>query len=288
LIVPQKSRKKAERILQGAKVRATWGPPPSADAVRAKDEERMLADPVWADEIPEDDLPTIEALTAKFSPAQLASAYLKLFHDNHSAPEELTGIDEPAKPRAPFGPSVWFAVEGGRGAGAEPRRLLPMVCKIGGLSKDDIGAIRIREDQSFVEILASRADAFVASVGSDMTLEGAALTRLASTPDLGGPPPRSDAPRAPAKSHRKGTTTPVVWDDAPEPRAKKPKVEGKAPYKAKTARAEDFDGAVVPHSKPRHKSTDGPKGPPPPKGKSNSKKNQARKVATKAAKNTKR
>ena len=45
LIVPPSARRKAERILQGAKVTANWGVPPSADDVKAKDRERMLADP---------------------------------------------------------------------------------------------------------------------------------------------------------------------------------------------------------------------------------------------------
>ena len=54
LIVTGKTRKKAERILAAAKVKADWGEAPSADEVRARDEDRMFADPDWHDPIPEE------------------------------------------------------------------------------------------------------------------------------------------------------------------------------------------------------------------------------------------
>ena len=101
----------------------------------------------WHEPVAEAERSTVVALTDAFSIEQLAAAYLRLYRERHTAPEELSAIDTPAKPREAFGPSVWFSLEGGRDADAEPRRLLAMLCRIGNLSKEDIGAIRIQTDR---------------------------------------------------------------------------------------------------------------------------------------------
>jgi ATP-dependent RNA helicase DeaD len=258
LIVPPKVRKKAERILASAKVRATWGEAAGADAVRARDEERMLSAEVWSEPIPEGSEAAIAQLVARFSPEQIAHAYLQLFHANHSAPEELSGVDDkPAAPRAAFGPTVWFSVPGGRATGAEPRRLLPMLCKFGDITKDDIGAIRIQQDQSFVEIKAASVPAFLRAVGPSMTVEdGAVLTRLSGAPDMGGPMARpssgpSAAPvdarprKAPRTEPRPAMPQPEAPSAAPvvaqaEPIVAEPPVADK-PAAEKPASAKGYD-----------------------------------------------
>lgn len=225
LIIPPKARKKAQRILGAAKVQAQWTQAASAEAVRARDEERMLASDVWQEPIQEAAQEAVAQLVERFSPEQIANAYLQLFHANHSAPEELSGVDEAPQPRVAFGPSVWFSVPGGRAADAEPRRLLPMLCKFGDITKDDIGAIRIQQDQSYVEIKETSVAGFLKSVGPDMKVEdGLTLTRLNGAPDLGGPSggaykggpkgagPRPDTPRP--SSH-----------DGPKPKYDKPKFD---------------------------------------------------------------
>ncbi len=49
LIVPVTQRRKAERLLFGAKVEPTWANPPSADEVTVRDEERLFADPIFTE-----------------------------------------------------------------------------------------------------------------------------------------------------------------------------------------------------------------------------------------------
>jgi len=200
LIVPAKLRNKAERLLQGAKVRATWDVPPTADEVREKDEQRLLDDPVW-DETPSDDEAAFAArLLEMYAPEQIASAYLRLYAARQSAPEDLSDPDTPPPPRAPFGPSVWFSVAVGRAQNAEPRWLLPMLCKAGGISRDDIGAIRIQQGETFVEMLASSEPGFLKTIGPAMVLEGGtAIRRLPNAPDAARSPrpPRDDSPRPP-------------------------------------------------------------------------------------------
>lgn len=190
LIVPTKSRKKAERLMKMARISPEWVDAPSAEEVRRRDGERLLEDPVWDTPANEDEAVFAHDLTERFTADQIAVAYLRLFNARQSAPEELSAPGGPPAPHPSesFGPSVWFSVSGGRENNAEPRRLLPMICKAGGITRDDIGAIRIRQTESFVEIKANVADQFASAAGS--RLEGAALARMEGTPDFGAPSPR--------------------------------------------------------------------------------------------------
>ncbi len=300
LVVTKKSRKKAERILNMAKLKADWTNAPSAEAVKARDEDRMLADSNWQAMTTETEIETVDKLVSNFTPQQLATAYLRLYRAGHSSPEELSDVDAQPTPRAEFGPSTWFSISGGRDAGAEPRRLLPLLCKAGDLTKDDIGAIRIQQEQSFVQILKTRLPSFLAAVGPEMTLEaGTTLKQLSEPPVL----ERSN--RGAKTLHRKAnskktypanaaSTQPIDWNDEPAPRTKKPKPLTKS-EKSKTRKNPSAiekhkqggkkpvqplndDERPVRAGKPRHK------GPPPPVGKQSSKKNKARALA--ASKNT--
>ena len=297
MIVPPSARRKAERILGGARLNAEWGAAPSADAVRARDEERMFADPGWQQEISQSESEVIANLLERFGPDQIAAQFLRLQANRHSAPEELNEYDTKPKPRTDFGPSVWFSVEGGHSQRAEPRRLIPMLCKAGGISSQDIGAIRIVSQESFVEIRESAVDLFLETVGAEMTVEaGAKLSRVKA------PPPREEGPRGRAapnrsrdrKPHRKDRgkqdATPPPAEIAPteQPRREKPRAEKPRADKPRTEKPRsdkpraDKPAADKPKSKSRKTAT--LKGPPPPKGKANSKKNKARKLAAKQAK----
>lgn len=252
LIVPPKMRGKANRLLGWAKLTAEWDVPPSAADVLAADQTRMMSDPSWTDPVPDDAQEIVSQLVAEFSAEQLAAAFVNLSRARKSAPEELS--DPAAKddrPRKEFGPSVWFSVSLGRRDGAEPRMLLPMVCKRGDLTKDDIGAIRIQQDHSYVEVLASRADAFVAAVGADMTLEdGARLTRLDTPPTL----ERSAPHRGPKPGARKPARS-----DAPQARAprkdEKPHKPAAAPKGKKPPKSHKTDRSPMkPGARPKPKS----------------------------------
>jgi ATP-dependent RNA helicase DeaD len=237
LIVPPASRKKAERILHFAKLKAEWSGAPSAEAVSARDEDRMLADPQWLEEATEAERGTVQKLVERFSAEQLATAYLRQYNIRNSAPEELSAVDAKPAPRVAFGPSVWFSLPGGRAKNAEPRRLLPMLCKAGGITKDDIGAIRIQQDESFVEIREASVASFVASIGAGMKVEdGAVLTQLS------GPPASVNMSR-PAFKPKPADRKPRHDDPKPAPRAPRPvQAETPAPAqdKPRPAQAEAF------------------------------------------------
>jgi len=269
LIVPPKARRKAERILHSAKVQADWGDAPSASEVRGRDQERILQDATWQQAISETETPGVQILMENFTPEKLAAAYLRLYTDKHSAPEELSApkAAPAARPRGNFGPSVWFSISGGRKDRAEPRRILPMLCKAGGIEKDDIGAIRVAEHESYVEIRKPAVAGFLTTLGQKMRLEGGVVTQLDKPPAAAKSPRPSfsdrQRDRKPARGKKeyhpdnrgenrkesKNTAAPVDWNDAPEPRKKKPKKTG-----------------------PKNPSV------PTPKGKANSKKNKARRA----------
>lgn len=304
LIVPPAAAKKAHRLLGWAKVKAEWGEAPSAEDVSAKDDARMLASSDWTADVEPANRATVDQLVAQFTPEQLAAAYVRIYREGRSAPEELSDPSTPAKPRAEFGPSIWFSLDGGHAVGAEPRRLLPMLCKMGNLSREDIGAIRVRKDASLIEIRQSSVKVFLDAVGPKLTLEGGAkLMQLAKAPVLdreprkgkftpkGKPAPHKAAPPEPKPAPvRPATTPPVEWNDDPAPRVKKPKGGAKKPGQAKPKRKEDAPKAEPwkprkskPGSKPATaEAADKPrstKGPKTPVGKPSSKKNRARQLA---------
>ncbi|MBE9476366.1 MAG: DEAD/DEAH box helicase [Proteobacteria bacterium] len=191
LIVPGKIRRKAERILQGAKVKAEWCEAPSAEAVVQRDEERLMSDPTWEQDITSAENVAATKLLELHSPEKIAAAYLRLYKSGQSAPEELSasGAGGAPKPRAAFGPTIWFALTGGREAGAEPRRLLPMLCKAGDITKDDIGAIRVQKNVSFIEIRKDSVAKFIKAIGPDLKVEdNASLTQLEKPPAVANTP----------------------------------------------------------------------------------------------------
>ena len=244
LIVPPKLRTKANRLLGWAKLQADWGDPPSAADVNAKDEERLLADPSWSDPVAEDAAPFVAQLTEQFTPEQLASAFVNLYRARQSAPEELADASAPDdRPKPTFGPSVWFEVSIGRDAGAEPRMLLPMLCRYADLTKNDIGAIRVQPRNSYVEVLATRAGAVASVEGQDVTVEqDITVKRLAKAPDLG---PSERPKRAPR-------------DAKPGHRGQRPGKPTRKPYAKKT---EEVDPAVQRPLRAKHsRKSDAPAG----------------------------
>ncbi len=306
LIVPPQARRKCERILKSGKISAIWGAAPSADAITARDHERLMADPMWQQPVAASEAELVADLTQRFDAQQIAAAFLRLYHSHHSSPEELLAPDAKAekKPRAAFGPSIWFKVSGGRQQGAEPRRLLPMICKAGNLTKDDIGAIRIQPTDSFVEIRKDSVAGFLKALGGNMEIEeGAFLTQLDSPPAIAAQPRggRPTGSARPARHSQEGvkptpSSAPIDWNDDPTPRHKKPKGAPKggkprSPRKPEHTRPE---GVVEPYKKKRSpagaddkragKPTGKPKGTPPPAGKPSSKKNRARAKAAALAK----
>jgi ATP-dependent RNA helicase DeaD len=253
LIVPPSARRKAERILQGAKVVAEWAAPPSADEVKAKDRERLMTDPSWQEEIGSKEKSDVDELLSHFTPLQIAAAYLRLYTSKQSAPEELVAIDsknlKDSKPSraADFGPTVWFSIPGGRSSGTVPGRLLPMICNSGGITKHDIGAIKIHPEISYFEIKSTKVKAFKQALGPDMTAEDdVVVTQVDGPPvDVGFERSKSRKPWVDKKIEVNiPSSAPVDWNDDTKPKQRKPKANGHNASQAKE-RPKNKSGSVA-------------------------------------------
>ncbi len=200
LVVPHTRRHHVQRLLKDANLRAAWTPTPSATDIAGRDRERMLGDPALTAELAPEELTFAQELLAAHPAERIAAAYLRLHQASRPAPEELLDVaparEEPRKTREEFTGSVWFRVSAGRKHQAEARWLLPLVCRAGHITKNEVGAIRILPNESQVEIAAGAAERFATAVAEAGTGEdGVTITRLV------GPPAPADAdnrPRAPA------------------------------------------------------------------------------------------
>jgi ATP-dependent RNA helicase DeaD len=202
LIVPNSARRKAERLLRDANITPTWAKPPSADDVTRRDDERILADPAFEEVIREDEQDFVRELLEKHGAEQVAAAFVRLSRAGRSAPEDLMDTPsftpsadrgdrpergEPRAPRGDFGDSVWFSLSAGRKQNVEPRWLIPMLCRIGRITKQEIGAIKMQAEETYVEIARDWVDRFVEAVGPKRALEkGIQVTQLDGMPDLSG------------------------------------------------------------------------------------------------------
>jgi ATP-dependent RNA helicase DeaD len=217
MLVPPSRRRRAEMMLDQAGIEAVWGTAPQADEIRKLDQQRMLQDAVFTEEATEDDLTLARALLAERSPEDIAAALARLYRARLPAPEDIldpgqgrdydrarsrddrgdrrgpraTRGDEGGGPkpgqrtgfrRSMEGGSVWFRASIGRRKNAEARWLLPMICRRGGIDKNDIGAIRIYDAITEFEISAKAAENFAAKVQVPDKDEHIRIEQLADGP----------------------------------------------------------------------------------------------------------
>ena len=167
LLVPPMRRRRAEQILRDAKVQASWNGPPTIDQIHKLDQERMLTDPILTDQPNEEDFRMAKLLLAERTPEQLGAALIRAYRSRLPALEEVTDPGDGSAHHAPNrqekntrknqrmelpGQSVWFRLDIGRKKNADPKWLLPMLCRKGGVTRQDIGAIRIFDNETKVEI----------------------------------------------------------------------------------------------------------------------------------------
>lgn len=224
LVAPFHRRGVVARVLKLAGLEAPITPAPTIAAIEQQNRERILNDPALAEPIGESDAAFLQELLAKHGAEALAAAYLKQQLASRPAPEEL--MDAPVfadrkekgerKPRerddsrpAPehregphersdFTDGVWFRVSVGRKHRAEPRWLLPMICKAGHVSRKSVGSIRIFESDTQFEISGDQAETFMAAIKEHGTGEkGVTIQKI------DGPRAREAAPERGFKSDEK-------------------------------------------------------------------------------------
>ena len=216
LLVPHNRRRMGERLLAAARIDAVWSPPPTADEVRARDQVRMVAEIVALAETPtEEDLALGKSLLETRTPEQLAAALVRVHRERLPAPEDVSQAPV-APPRREAGPPargpvergapgdfVWYRMNVGRTRNADPRWLVPIICRRGGITNAEIGRIRIFEDDTRFEIARRAVDAFEAGLrrpdpkDRQVRIEPARPERPERPTRPYRPAPRRDGPRRP-------------------------------------------------------------------------------------------
>ncbi len=164
IVVPHAKRRRAEQVLNAARVRAAWSDTPSADDINGRDRERLLTDPMLS--APDGAERTdAEAMLAAHDPVAIAAALLRLYRRQLPSPAVISQAPRPAprpasQANAQSGGFVQFRISIGRNNRADPKWILPLLCRVGNVSKRDIGAIRVFDTDTRFEISRDVSDAF--------------------------------------------------------------------------------------------------------------------------------
>ncbi|MCZ8373962.1 MAG: DEAD/DEAH box helicase [Beijerinckiaceae bacterium] len=222
MLVPPAKRRKAERLFAEGGIQPRWVALPGADEIRQLDRERMLMDESPFQELSEFDWEMASAFLSRRSPKEIAAALARVHRQRLPEPEEIDPlpVEEPrmtgkGKPGpAPAGPmgGRWFELSIGRANKAEPKGILKMLVRRGNLERHLIGAIRIHDRTTEVEISADAAEKFERRMAKGRPDEVSVRALAEPTPrqKRKPPPPRPRAPEparaAPprGKPHRKG------------------------------------------------------------------------------------
>ncbi|KQM84978.1 DEAD/DEAH box helicase [Sphingomonas sp. Leaf23] len=214
LIVPFQRRRRVEGLLRDAKINAEWIGVPTPEEIHAADRERLLAKLAEPVEFDEADVELGARLLTEKTPEDIAALLVRAYRAKLPAPEELSAGGAPERreraegPRPGFEDTVWFRMNVGRRHNADPRWLLPLLCRRGHITKGEIGAIRIANDESAFEIPKAIAGKFIASVkrtatpDDDLMFEQMAGPPAAPQRRTNGAPPRHSA--KPYRPQRRG------------------------------------------------------------------------------------
>jgi ATP-dependent RNA helicase DeaD len=201
LIVPYSKRRRAEQVAYAARVRVAWSGPPTAEDINGRDRERLLTDPML--DTPQGaERADAEALLAGHDPIAIAAALLRLYRRQLPEPVAVTQAPAPVprdtanrdapRRRPPSeavepGPHststdvVRFRIALGHNHRADPKWLLPLLCRAGGVTKRDIGAIRIFDTDTQFEINRDVSEAFAAAT-ANLPASEARITRAGNGP----------------------------------------------------------------------------------------------------------
>ncbi|HEX8064309.1 MAG TPA: DEAD/DEAH box helicase [Allosphingosinicella sp.] len=177
LVVPYPRRKRVEMVMRGARIEVEWIKPPTPEDIRRSDHDRLLAALLEPAEIEEEDRDLARRLMEAKPPEEIAAALVRAHRARMPAPEEMVDSGAPGEVRRPDGPragfedTIWFRMDIGRRHNADPRWLLPLLCRRGHITKSEIGAIRIAAGETMFEVPRAAAARFMAAVRRTATDE---------------------------------------------------------------------------------------------------------------------
>ncbi|MDO9248635.1 MAG: DbpA RNA binding domain-containing protein, partial [Phenylobacterium sp.] len=258
LLVSYTRRRKAEQLLASANIEAVWQGPPTPEMIRERDQTRLLEDPILTEPLAEEDMALAKLVLATRTPEEVAAALIRLHRarlpaaeDLHIDPRDNQGPSSGPMPRAdrwsperegPVGrperldPSevTWFRINVGRAKNADPKWLIPMICRLGHVTKPEIGSIKIFDQDTKFEIARHAEAKFAAAVKATMNDEIKIEPTVAPASGQKTAPPR-DAPggERPARSFKTGPRPEYKGkgDGAPKGEGYKGKTEWKGPPK---------------------------------------------------------
>lgn len=238
LIVPYQRRRRVDMMLKGAKIDAKWMNAPTVEDVMKADRERLLETLLQPIEVEEEDRALAARLIAERTPEDIAAALVHAHRARLPAPESMVEHNNDGPPQrndrqggAREGDGgVWFRMDIGRAQNADPRWLLPLICRRGHITKQEIGAIRIAQGETLFEIDPNAAQRFSVAIrksagqdeNGDVSIEPAGgppprgpSTQRRGPPQAGAPrrtgpggPPRGNGPRSGGTPHGVRPTRP--------------------------------------------------------------------------------
>ena len=171
IVVPYNRRKRVESMLRGAKIAAEWMDAPTPEAIAKKDRARLMEKLTAPTEFDEADRDLGKELLAKLSAEDIAAALVHAHRAKMPHPEELLANTPEARDKAKaerhrpgFEDVVWFKIGIGRRQNAEPRWILPLLCRRGHITRNEIGAIRIGQHESWFQVPKTAAAKFADAV----------------------------------------------------------------------------------------------------------------------------
>ena len=226
LIVPYPRRKRVEMMLRGAKINAEWISAPAPEAIHAQDRQRLLAALLEPAEYDDEDRAIAAQLLTERSAEDIAAALVRAHRAAMPQPEELTENTPQARTAAQaerhrpgFDDTIWFRMDLGRRQNADPRWILPLLCRRGHITRNEIGAIRIGIHETHFQVpraIAARFADAVARTASGSAEDGSEV-RIEVAPEEG----RSSGDNRPAPRHEPRSGPPQGHGDRPQQATKR-------------------------------------------------------------------
>jgi ATP-dependent RNA helicase DeaD len=290
LIVPVRRFAAATRVLDIANVDATSRGAPTAAEIDARNREQILQAAIAAPQPDESETGLVAELLSRVSPEQLAAAYLRQQIAARPVPEDISETqvpvrtgklrergrnseagpagDKPRREREDMTGSAWFSLSIGRKDRADPKWILPLICKAGGVTRDDVGSIKIFEDETRFEISAKKSGSYAEKIARDGSGESGATivpsVRITQEAPRAGPAVTGKvAPKYKVRSDKGEKLGPEPVAGARPERDGKPfrpdetwnKVKPKDKFKTKSKNKHEFRAKVVKGPKSATKSS---------------------------------
>jgi ATP-dependent RNA helicase DeaD len=241
LIVPYPRRRRVEEMLRRARINAEWIDAPSRESIIAQDRERLLTTLLQPVEFDEGDRELAERLLAERSAQDIAAMLVRAHRARLPEPEELIENTPDARRAAQqdrhrpgFEDVVWFRMNIGKRHNADPRWILPLLCRRGHITRNDIGAIRIGPAETFFQVPTAISGKFSAAVqrtaGSENDEEAILIEQSEEAPRHAARENRKHGGGRPGnKPHRKGGYSAKPTHGAAPYAGKKKKPGGPSP-----------------------------------------------------------